>query len=432
MRNHWLILVLIVTALTFTLGQTRPKPHRTTDGLIGTSWKAYIKENGNWKEWEMSPFTILEGGKVVTSDSNKPLLWKQIGSQVEIKDTEIGWPHVWATIKGSQMEGIVQPHMTGSIEYFWRAVKIQSPAPILVTPNVTMILPQVVPFRSLTLNGDTDPTSIAFSPDGQILAVCAYNNSLQIWSVREGHLLNLLPSKTGDKLVFSPDGQYLALGENGGTVLVWRTKDWALLHTLPSGYIDKLRFSSDRTSLETGDYQNVKYWRLSDGRLYRTEKRTEEYYDMGITNPWGIWKYESLGKQIQAVLDRHRNYGRDNSHFIKLQKILDKKLMYRLTLLPAGNYRLQSTNIVFSPDSRLLLAISDGQLLDAYTGNVQDESRGLPGVIKLWQVSAGRLLFNFRASRSDENPTSVAFSPDGKTFAVGQQRKIKVWQIRGD
>jgi WD40 repeat protein len=74
--------------------------------------------------------------------------------------------------------------------------------------------------RRLDIN---DASSIAFSPDGTILATGSADGMLRLWQVETGDLLVELDGHadylTG--LAFSPDGELIASSSNDGTVILW-------------------------------------------------------------------------------------------------------------------------------------------------------------------------------------------------------------------
>jgi hypothetical protein len=106
---------------------TRGKELGTANSLAGTTWKVYEKIV-RWEESEMSPITFLAGGGVSTSDRKLRLIWKQTGNRVEIRDTEMGWPEIYATLNGNQMTGSARLGMSAR-EFSWRAEKMQSIQP---------------------------------------------------------------------------------------------------------------------------------------------------------------------------------------------------------------------------------------------------------------------------------------------------------------
>lgn len=74
-----------------------------------------------------------------------------------------------------------------------------------------------LPYSSGTL------LSLAFSPDGAILAGSAYNGVTLLWDVETGEQLVELPGHTRRilSLAFSPDGTLLATGSEDGLVKLW-------------------------------------------------------------------------------------------------------------------------------------------------------------------------------------------------------------------
>ncbi|KAF2230083.1 hypothetical protein EV356DRAFT_454615, partial [Viridothelium virens] len=67
-----------------------------------------------------------------------------------------------------------------------------------------------------------DVFSISYSPDGKQLAV-ARKNSIQLWSVVTGKLIQTLPGRgrLGDSILFSPDGKNLVANSVDNTLLLW-------------------------------------------------------------------------------------------------------------------------------------------------------------------------------------------------------------------
>src|SRR3954452_508528 len=65
--------------------------------------------------------------------------------------------------------------------------------------------------------------SIAFSPDGKLLATASFDNTVKLWDFAAGKEVRTLTGHTGAVycVVFSPDGQTLASSSLDQSIRLW-------------------------------------------------------------------------------------------------------------------------------------------------------------------------------------------------------------------
>ena len=68
--------------------------------------------------------------------------------------------------------------------------------------------------------------SVAFSPDGNMIACGSGDGAVHLWDVHTGEQIATLAGHLERvwSVAFSPDGKTLASGSDDGTVLLWRLR----------------------------------------------------------------------------------------------------------------------------------------------------------------------------------------------------------------
>lgn len=120
-----------------------------------------------------------------------------------------------------------------------------------------------------TLQTDELITSVAFSPDGTLLAGGGITSTVWLWDVGTGtHLATLSGHPTRvESVAFSPDGRTLASGGWGGMVKLWDVATRAEIGSLVghSWAIEAVEFSPDGVLLTSGSWDGtVRLWDLDD------------------------------------------------------------------------------------------------------------------------------------------------------------------------
>jgi WD40 repeat protein len=124
-------------------------------------------------------------------------------------------------------------------------------------------------------NQDKEVTSIAISPDGQILAAASWDGQIYLWRLMTSDLHNIIqPHSTSldpiTTVTISPDGNVLATGCHRGTVRLWDLHSGELLKDLSScsSRISSLVFSVDGTILAIGTWEAKIYiWKIDESSL---------------------------------------------------------------------------------------------------------------------------------------------------------------------
>ena len=230
--------------------------------------------------------------------------------------------------------------------------------------------------------------SVAFSLDGTTLATASLY-SIKLWDMATRTNIATLEGKFFESVAFSPDGKTLATASFDGIKLwdVATRKSTAILEETPYGGVESVVFSRDGTLATASDDDTIKLWDVATGNTITLKGHTSNVTSVVFSRDGTLLASGSNDKTV---------------------KLWD--VVRRTNTATFEGHTDNVTSVGFSPDGATIVSGSED------------------GTVKLWDVATGTNIATLEG-HTDE-VLSVAFSPDGTTVASGaEDETIKLWDV---
>ena len=309
--------------------------------------------------------------------------------------------------------------------------------------------------------------TLAFSPDGKLLASGGYNDAtISLWYVPtqrlvgsfEEHARNTRRQTHGvSSVAFSPDGKTLAAGSRfDDTVCLWDVATHSLITLLENSAdeeykgVHSVAFSPDGTILAAaGDDAKIRLWDMQIEREPGALKENVRLIGVLNTNAGGVSSiaFRPDGKTLASLNGRMASTGRHKGGDMAV-RLWDVKTRQQIAV--SQNHIASINSVALSPDGALLASgHHDGLVrlwdiqtqkqlatLKGHKAVVESVAFSLDGTLlasggkdraRLWNVRKRKQIRTFKHKAIVE---SVAFSPDGRTLAAVDYNCIRLWDVR--
>jgi len=298
---------------------------------------------------------------------------------------------------------------------------------------------QYNPHLTNFLHGHTNGiVSVAFSPDGKILASGGWDSDIIIWDViTKRPLCQPLTGHTDAvmSLAFSPDSKTLVSGSRDKTIILWDVTTQQPLGQPLTGHrgeVTNLGFSPDGKFLASGG---------SDSTVILWDFTNRLQFGQPLRDHQSMVKCVAFSPDGKILVS--------SSNKITLWNVLTRQPCH----LPIPDNQDKFSRVIFSPDGETLVLVDSsfnihlwdpttqkkiGQPFIGHWGSIWSmafnshynilASGSADGSIILWDASTRRP-FNKLLTKK-RSGGSLAFSPDGRTLAFGDDYgNIILWNV---
>jgi len=282
--------------------------------------------------------------------------------------------------------------------------------------------------------------TVQFSPDGKTLAVGGTGDlAVRLWDVKSFKLSAALLGSSADilQLIFSADGKTLAAGARNGFVRIWDvgSRELRESYTGHQGLVWSVGFAPDGKSIASaGQDHTLRFWDRATGQeiarvncefeigalIFTPDPSTTTAF---CTNGDSTRIYDLKKLDAPNVIARHTD---SDINSVAMAPdgdsitTVDSKAVIKLWDVATG----KPLKVINNPQYDLLRVdfSPDGKLI-AITGEFKNKEP----IAELCDAATGQIIASLNVHSRHIN--SAVFSPDGKTLAIGEDHEVKLWDV---
>jgi len=282
-----------------------------------------------------------------------------------------------------------------AVEAFNMENTLQSRSALL---DAAVASPQV--FQFLPPGHMETVTTVAFSPDGKILASGSADDNILLWDMETSQRIGQLTGHGSDvtSLAFSPDGNFLASGSADAAIILWDVENRQRIDQLKehTSYVSSVAFSPDGKILASGSHDNYII-------LWDVESRLPIYPPIEQSSYVSTVAFSQDGSILASA---------GGGTAISLWNVKTGESIGQLLSDNSSSF----SSIAFSPDGTLLASAN------------YDYATNFEYTVNLWDLNSLELIGPLEGSASYIN--SIAFTPDGGILAAGSyDNSILLWDV---
>jgi WD40 repeat protein len=235
--------------------------------------------------------------------------------------------------------------------------------------------------------------SVAFSVDGEYLAIGEGNGVIQIWNIKRSQLIRLLRANENDRiwsLAFSSESNMLASGSESKAIRLWNIHTGQCLKTFyDHQMVMAVAFSPDGEIVASGSaYRTIKLWQVETGECIKV-----------------LQGHTSLVLSVAFSRDGELLV---SSSYDRTVRLWDVQTGECIRILREATDALWS--VAFSPDSQHIAGGCDDQ------------------AVRLWDTKSGSCTQTLQGHT--DRIRAISFNHDGTVLASGSgDRTIKLWSV---